>query len=492
MRVGIVDLGTNSVRFDIHQITQRSTKRLHREKWMVRLGQEVFLHGKLSEEAKKRTLAAFSSFRETAQELRVNRMLAFGTAALREAQDGSLFLEEIERRTGIHLQVISGKEEARLIATGILQNEKLPKGRFGLVDIGGGSTEISLCRGDEIQFSNSFSLGTARLQQVFLKTVPPSEPLSQLKRYIKSVLLSRTVAEDWPKVPVLLGSSGTIRAISKLLKSSSIKRDSLKKLVKTLSTKTTSQLLDMPGMEPKRVDMILSGAILLLEIMEHFKSRELIPTEFSLRDGILEEQIERIRQELTTNLGFHLEEIRTKCERLYGKFSHCDHVAKTASILFKKLARLHRLPEGYHDYLMAAAWMHDLGEVISPTQHEKHGYYFIKHADISGMDDWETELIAQLCLHHRSGSASDRIRKSKLLSQEEAKRGNFLLSLLRVADALDRGHQALAILERVTIKPKQVILKLKKNSGIEIESLRIEQKKPLFEEMFGRALKLNA
>src|SRR6185437_4708301 len=275
MRVAIIDLGTNSVRFDVHQIGPGNrVTRLHREKLMVRLGQNLFVGGKLDAGAVRRTLQAFTSFNQTARDLQVTKIVAFGTSALREAADSDRLLNLIRSRTGIDVRVISGEEEARLIASGILSNEKVPaKERFALVDIGGGSTEICICRGHEVLFAESFALGTARLQQVFLKSSPPPQPkrgemppAEQLRRHIRSILLPKMISEEWPRVARVLGSSGTIRAICRINKRTgggkTVDAKDLKKLVKNMSAMTTTQLLGVPGMEARRVDMILAGAIL--------------------------------------------------------------------------------------------------------------------------------------------------------------------------------------------------------------------------------------
>ena len=153
MRLAIIDLGTNSVRFDVHELTaERKTTLLHREKLMIRLGEGVFSTRKLNPRASKRALQAFMRFKSLASALRVQKVIAFATSALREAQDAEKLIHQIRNRTGIDIRIISADEEAKLIATGILANEPLPKGIFALVDIGGGSTEISVLDGDLDQF----------------------------------------------------------------------------------------------------------------------------------------------------------------------------------------------------------------------------------------------------------------------------------------------------------------------------------------------------
>lgn len=502
MRVAIIDLGTNSVRFDVHQIGAKNLVRLlHREKLMVRLGQGVFSEGKLNADAIRRTLHAFISFRKTADDFRVQKIVAFGTAALREAADGARLLTQIREKSGIELRVISGVEEAKLIALGILRNEKTPKGRFGLIDIGGGSTEISICRGKKLSHTNSFSLGTARLQQVFLRSSPPKtlpgtdeKPILQLRSYIRTALLTKMFAERWPKVDRLIGSSGTVRAIGKLIKkgkaTKTIDRTDLKKLVKAMSTMTTTELLGMPGMEAKRVDMILAGAILLEECMNVTGARKVTSTEFSLRDGILEEQLEANRNDARSSLSMHLADVRARVQKVHPEMVHLDAVANLAGLLFDRLKGLHKLNSDWKSYLTASALLHDIGEVISPTNHEIHSYYFAKNADFTPLEKWESEFIARLCLYHRVGKPEIDGLFGKNVKEKERKRAfHCLLALLRVADALDRNHRGQVTVARVKVARDAVILTIraKRGSG-DLELLRVEQKKAHFEETFRRRL----
>ncbi len=507
MRIAIIDLGTNSVRFDVHQLGPGNRVRtLHREKLMVRLGQGVFTAGKLDPEAIRRTLEAFTSFKRTAQDLHANRTVAFGTSALREASDGDRLLTAIRRKTGIDISVISGTEEARLIAVGVLAHETLPsKGRFGLIDIGGGSTEITLCQGRQVEVGDSFPLGTARLQQVFLKSSPPAKStkrgelsaVDQLRRYIKSILLPKMIGEEWPRSDRLYGSSGTIKALAKLARKhvgggKTIDRGDLRKLVKTMSTMTTTQLLGMAGMESKRVDMILAGAVLLEECMDSVKASKIHVTEYSLRDGILEEQVQSFLKQKGPQIAIRLPVFYEKALKLGVTKAHIDSVVELSSELFDRLKPLHKLPVAWKAYLTAAAVLHDVGESISPSRHETHSYYIVKNADFPSMEPWEVEFIAQLCLHHRGGN---KFGQKDLPIEPKTRRQAFLklLALLRVADALDRGHKGMVKIKAIKLLRGDVKLTLEPGGpgakgSIDLELLRIEQKKELFENVFGREL----
>ncbi|MEN9724137.1 MAG: hypothetical protein RJB38_2123 [Pseudomonadota bacterium] len=527
MRFGIIDLGTNSVRFDVHQVnTLGKSKLLHREKLMVRLGQGVFLKGKLSLEARRRTVQAFMSFAKTCEELSVQRVQAFGTSALREALDGAVLLDEIREKSGIDVRVISGAEEARLIARGVLAYERLPRGKFALVDIGGGSTEISICQGRKILFSESFPVGTARLQQVFLKSSPPvphgqPDPVEELRRYLRALLSAKARQEKWPRVDEVLGSSGTIKSLYRMMrKAGSTKRPLAKgihRLSEQMREKTTLQLLAMPGVEAKRVDMILAGTVLFDECLRVLRAKRFRFTPYALRDGILDEEREISVSHRSSHLGLHLDELHAKALRCGVHEGHLQSVRTMALQLFDRLKSIHRLSSEWRPFLEAAAILHDIGEVVNPAHHGKHSHYVVKNLEIAGIEPWEMDFLAQLCLWHAGGEpdlGKRRGRKVKSKSQVfplfEAKeyahqkseeRALFknkervdaflkLLALLRIADALDRSHKATPALRSVQCRRGVIRLFLDPRKSSDLEVLRVEQKKGLFERTMGRSLEV--
>ncbi len=501
LRIGIIDLGTNSVRFDVHQIEpgDGQTRLLHREKLMIRLGQGVFLSQKLDPEAIQRTLQAFISFRQTAKIFQTEKIIAFGTSALREASDADALLHLLRKKTSIEIRVISGEEEAQLIASGILSHLTTLKGHLGLVDIGGGSTEISICLKKKILHSASFPLGAARLQQVFLKKSPPltkekgqTNPILALRGHVKGILLARSIAEDWPQVPYLIGSSGTIRAIHRILKkmthNEKINRRSLSRLIKSIKNMSPSELLLVPGMEAKRVDIILAGALLLEECMTALGAKDVLTTEFALRDGILDREIRALSKEKSTKKSkVNCKDFHFRGKKLGYDESHARHVEKLAGVIFERTQQLHGLDSSWKVYLLAAAILHDVGKSISPIDHERHSYYIVLNSDFLGMQKWESEFIAQLCLHHPTGNLT-KIDLDFTKNRNHSHTFVRLLAILRVADALDRGNSGRVSILRIRIKNQAVTIKIDAKTSVDLELLRLEQKKSLFEEVFQRSL----
>lgn len=491
MRVAIIDLGTNSVRFDVHSLVGAGkTKLLHREKLMVRLGQGVFLKGRMDPSAVERTVDAMVHFQEIAEGLRVRKVVAFGTSALREATDSTALVEEVKRQTGIEIKVISGKEEARFIALGVLANETPPKGRFALVDIGGGSTEVSVCRGSRIsRASCSFPLGTARLQQVFLKRSPPREAnVRQMRDYVYNVLREKMRAERWPGCETILGSSGTVRAVARILdrkKGRSFSVSALSALVREMATMNTTQLLEIEGMESKRVDMILAGALLLEELAHALGARKVLATEYSLRDGIIHEEKRLARSQKSSLLELHRDDLFDHASRFGSSRAHLESMAEITGVLFRRLRPVHGLDKKWEIYLLSTILLRDCGQAISYGDRARHAYYIVKHLDFPSMDAWEHELIARLCLLIPEGKEG-----GEGVAKQARAAFPKLLALARVIDALDLGGRSALKVRRVKVTRAEVRLFISGRATEGIEQLMMERKKKLFEKLFRRRLVL--
>lgn len=495
MRVGIIDLGTNSVRFDVHELVPgRPLTRLHREKVMVRLGQGVFLSGRLDRNAVRRTVHAFRHFRRVAAELHASRIVAFGTSALREAEDRDRFLETVRRRSGIELRVISGEEEARLIAQAVLGNLR-PRGRVGLIDIGGGSTEISICAAREVRHAHSFRLGTARLAQVFLPHAPPrSGELEELRAFVRTTLEQRIETERWPRTARLLGSSGTVRAVARLLRKrpggqgdGRIRRPELARLNAELARLTPARLRELPGMEPKRVDMILAGAVLLEECMTALGAREVEPVDFSLRDGILLEELARLRSGSRSQLALHLPDLVPAARRFGASDRHVLALARLAEGLFDSLRFVHRLRPEFRAPLAAAALLKNTGDAISPLNAELHSHYIVRHLSFPVCEPWEQSLVAELCRGVRFAklpAKSNPFRARRRLAEAYER----LLPLLQVVDALDTGRESRPELRSVKILRTRVALRLGGKGLSGLEPMQLELRQALFSRVYGRSV----
>jgi exopolyphosphatase/guanosine-5'-triphosphate,3'-diphosphate pyrophosphatase len=458
MRIGIIDLGTNSVRFDIYQVISKngSYQRLYREKIMVRLGQEIFTNGTLNAAAARRTLSAFVRFAKIAKHFNTAKTVAFATSALREAKKPESLLAAIEKKTGIKLQIISGKREAELIARGITKNIKLPIGAFGLIDIGGGSTEITIYKNKKIIFSDSFPIGTARIQQLFLTKIPPSaESVLKAREAIQNII--HTVFKKnnvdpklTPQAAKFIGSSGTVKALDKMLKnriqSKVITKRHLDKFIKELEPLSFKQLLKVPCMEPKRVDQIVSGSIILQEFLKAFNGKEVSFTEFCLRDGIFDEEISQLKSNHTkTQFEANFNEIFQRANNWSKNEKNLKICLQLTDHIFNSTQSIHKLDQSCLAYLKTAMLFRNVGEVISFQNHGIHSAYVIKNSCLPYFTNIEIEIIALICKYHeaKTNSLPALKKELKLLPPQmklNTKKTLSMVALMQVIDHLDEHH----------------------------------------------------
>lgn len=479
----------------MHETLSRDTTRLlHREKLMVRLGENVFVSGRLDPKACRRTLQALSSFKRRADELQVDKLVAFATSALRDASDSEHFILKIRKQLGIEVHLISGREEATLIAEGVLSREKRPKGIFALVDIGGGSTEIIVCRGTDILACDSFPLGVARLQQIFLRSIPPEDgkvSVKHLRGHVRTVLRATLKQEKWPRAKNVIGSSGTARALARMCKRNTDKTIHpkwLEKLIRTMTPLTLKEIQSLPGMDPKRADLMLAGTIVLDECMRMLGADSATATEFSLRDGILDQEL-RLIEPSTSSGRWDLEPYLEKAVRYGEEPGRVRWLVGSAIRLFRRLRPVHKLDDKWFPYLALALMFRNTGRSISPTGYEQHSAYIVENGELPLSESWEIEFVAQLCLLHNHAKAN--LEKLPFRKGDSKSRGSAfakLLALLRVIDALDSAYPKRVEAERVEIKRGSIRMWLSHGDSTELAVLRLQQKKALFEKVFGRQL----
>jgi exopolyphosphatase / guanosine-5'-triphosphate,3'-diphosphate pyrophosphatase len=496
MRIAIIDLGTNSIRFDVHEVRPRAkTSLIHREKLMVRLGENVFLTGRLDRRAIVRTVQAFEHFRQVSTDLRVNKVVAFATSAMREASDSREMLQKIRRQSRIDVRVISGEEEARLIAQGILKREKMARGSFGLLDIGGGSTEVSVCRDGKILKSESFPLGVARLQQIFLKTSPPQgghQSIQRLRKHVRDLLEDKIEVERWPSVPRLIGSSGTMRTLARMAKrqtgSKFIERAWLKRLIHEMSEMSVKALSEIDGMEAKRSDLILAGTLVLDETMRALGATRATATDYSLRDGILDHELVWLEPN-RPHQAAEFNDFLAKALRFGQDRAHLRWLVDLSAQVFQKLKTVHRLENVWLNYLRVAVLFRDTGRTISPVGHEKHAHYIAKNCDLPFSQTWETDLVAELCLQHESANADVESLPEQLAATQVRKHAFLkLLVLVQIVDALDSGYPRRVRVLRARVAGRKVYLSLSKGASTELVVLKLHRKKDLFQEVFRKTL----
>jgi exopolyphosphatase/guanosine-5'-triphosphate,3'-diphosphate pyrophosphatase len=475
----------------------------------VRLGSGLDASESISNEAIERALSTLLRFKKIADSMNAP-VRAVATSAVREAQNQEEFIERIRAEIGLSVDVISGQEEARLIYLGILQALPVYDKRILAIDIGGGSTEFVIGLNGTPLYAASLKLGAIRLNDKFFHTEPiTAEAIEGCRKFVRigmSGLLLET--RDLPYETVV-GSSGTIETLMQILlfanpsvpPKESLTREDLDRIVRMLLKEDTAKKREkIPGLDAKRADIIIAGAILLQEIMSAFNFREMLISPYALREGIIYDTLHRQRR-------FELEPIDIRRQSVIHLAEHFHnpsysgsgpslHTAALAVKIFDALLGagvLNGLDESDREILEYAAILHNIGLCISHSSHHKHGAYIIRNTEhLIGFTHAETEMMALLTRYHRKSLPQKKHPEFDSLSEPFQTRLLRLASILRIATALDRTGQNLVQDLRLEHGQDRIIFHLNpvKRAGVDreptLEIWAAEAKADLFEKTFGK------
>jgi exopolyphosphatase / guanosine-5'-triphosphate,3'-diphosphate pyrophosphatase len=451
-----IDVGTNSVHLVVARITPSGFEVLADEKAMVRLGHGGGDMKLLTPDAIDRGVAALARFKQIA-DIDGASVRAVATSAMREADNRDEFLRRARLEAGVEVEVISGVEEARLIHLGVLQALPVLDDRLLLCDIGGGSTELVLGRGGEVLASRSLKLGSVRLTDRFF----PGERLhpaavASCRAYVRSMVLPFHKELDAFGFDVAAGSSGTIQAVAAMVQATTgqppprswnrftFTADDLAGIVAALvAAPSVRERSKVPGLEARRADIILAGALVLEGVVGTLGIDEIVVSGYALREGVLLDTVQR------THGGslHHLRDISRRsvlqlAELMDDEPDHREQVARLALLLFDATSPQHGLDAVWREFLEAAALLANIGLYISHSQHHLHSYYVIRNTErLVGFTDAEIEVIAQVARYHRKSEPKASHPAFQHLGADEQHVVRALAGILRVAIGLDRSHE---------------------------------------------------
>src|SRR5213596_1544057 len=457
MRIAAIDIGTNSIHMIVVQVRpDLSFEVIDREKEMVRLGAGGLDGRKLTPDAMHAALQVLSKFRRLAESHRVDQVIAVATSATREAENGGEFLQAITEQTGIRPRVISGTEEALLIHLAAVYGVSVPGDVAVVIDIGGGSVEVTRGPGPSVELGRSFKLGVIRLTERFV-TTDPLEPRDERKlvRHIDEEIgkyLHQMARAGFERV---IGTSGTILSLGSVaaaadggehgssLRNRRFAAKQIRRVRKDLVALDLEERLRIPGLEPRRADLAVAGAILLDTIVRRLGAPELTLCDLSLREGLVLDYIARHRKQIVQ--ADRYPDVRRRsvielAERCNYWPEHANQVARLAIALFDQTRATHGLTDRERDWLEYAALLHDVGVHISYERHHRHSYYLIKNGDLRGFDPDEIETIALLTRYHRRATPKRRHPGYADLTRKGRRAIRRLAAILRLSESLDRSH----------------------------------------------------
>jgi exopolyphosphatase/guanosine-5'-triphosphate,3'-diphosphate pyrophosphatase len=515
LKLAAIDIGSNSIKLIVvDAVASDSFAVLTREKEFVRLGHQTLRTGHISRQALERAIECLKRFKSIAEARGAESIIAIATASVREANNSAKFVKEVEEKTGIKVDVLSGIEEARLIGLAATQSSA-SNGITNLnVDIGGGSTEISVFRKGLPLALFSIDLGAVGMTEKFLKSDPPkARELRELHQEIRAAF--ERPARELRNVAwrVATGTSGTILSIGAALRSSlsngserknqaaqpdemSIPVGPLTRFNEELAGMTTSERKRLKGISGQRSEIIVAGGQILEGTMRALGLNSLLTCEWALREGAI---VNRLRELEAESLPPGPDLTDPKLRGVYAvgrrfgyEEAHSLQVARLAEKLFDCLAPFHNLTRHQRTMLSAAALLHDIGYHIAHDCHHKHSQYLIKNSELTGFSEGERAVVANIARYHRGSPPKGRHPDFKTLNPPDQQSVLQLSAILRVADALDRSHEGRVLELDCGVEDGTVNLTLHAETNCEKELFEIERKQLVFEQALNCKLTVNA
>jgi exopolyphosphatase/guanosine-5'-triphosphate,3'-diphosphate pyrophosphatase len=523
-----IDVGSNSCRLKIARVVAHQLKTLHEDREVTRLGSSVFESGLVSPEAMAATLRALKRFQRAVQEHGADEIRVVATSAMRDARNAAAFQAWVKAETGWNMEVISGLEEGRLIHRGLMSADPSITGKVLLVDLGGGSCEITLSENKRIKETVSLPLGAVRLTEEFLASAdpPPAEGLAQMRQLIARELRRARRRIPQETVSQVIATSGTAAALADacaaLIKSAGISEKAVRnkaaqsrripttwhtvsagmtglaptQLVRRLATRLAKMTLPereaMPGIGPRRAEIIIAGAEVFAEFLEAFGLAGFRYSPLGLRDGILAQMLAETDTRARGHREFEherWESVLITAKRYGVDPRHAEPVRAHALQLYRELKALHGLPPDYENWLAAAAVLRDTGKFVNHQGHHRHTQYIISSSEMYGYTPVQRTIVSAIARYLGKSRPQPGDRAMRNIPSDEHKNVHRAVLLLRLAVALNQDRASDVLRVAAKIYPKRIYIEIKPGrTGAELELWSLRKEAAYFREVFGREL----
>ena len=509
MKFAAIDIGSNSIKLVVvDAAASDSFAVLTREKETVRLGHETLLKGHLGRNAILSATDCIRRFRSIAEARGAERIVATATAAVREANNAANFINAVEQKTGIKVEILSGIEEARLIGLAASHGCSAKNAATLNIDIGGGSTEISIYRDGLPLTLHSIRLGAVGLTERFFKSDPPGAKAVREMQFEIRAAVERPARElhdrRWDAVT---GTSGTILAIGNTLRAwtgnvqtvqpveAVINLRELAQFNATLAEMTTEKRSRAARITEQRAEIIVAGGLMLEGIMRALGIKSLTTCEWALREGVIIDRLRdweaQSRPPMPDIADQKLRGVHAVGKRFGYEEAHSHQVARLAETIFDALAESVKLTRHQRLLLSAAALLHDVGYHIAHESHHKHSLYLIENSELTGFSERERAVIANIARYHKGSLPKNHHPNYAALSGSDRVTVARLAGILRLADAMDRRHDNRV--QDLLCRRNRDVVHIQALSALECENelTEAERRVKLFEDAFECKVKLD-
>ncbi|HBP87908.1 MAG TPA: hypothetical protein DD706_09450 [Nitrospiraceae bacterium] len=361
------------------------------------------------------------------------------------------------------------------------------------------------CTEKRLQFVRSLKLGAIRLKDQFLKSDPPDKKIvDRVERLVDQTLkksLSKKRFTHCQQLVATSGMAGNLAEIIYLARTgrplpqidmATIELGEVREVEELLKTKDTQARLKIPGLDPRRVDTLYPGVLMLRLLMERLGVKQVRLSDKAIREGVIYDFIQQHQEGLRAEQeipNVRRRQVLLLARRYQYAQVHAHHIAKLALSLFDQTRSMHHLGEREREWLEYAALLHDIGHHIREKKHHKHTYYLITHADLPGFSSEEVGVMANVARYHRRGQPNMKHQGFRLLERKQRTVVSYLSSMLRIADGLDRSH--FSVVKKISLEPGSILrLQVFFRYDPELELWTTERRMKFFEKIFRCRIEL--
>ena len=501
--VAAIDVGANAVRMVIAEVlADGRIEVIERLQRAARLGQDAFRRGRLGAASMRVALAILRDFHELLKLYKVEQVRAVATSAAREASNTDTFLDRIYLATGLKVEIIGTPEESRLTvsavrralgdALGVAHGEAL------IADVGGGSTLLTLLRDGEIVTSQSLRLGSVRLHEVVASDEDTPEQTAEVLRYQVSTMLA-SLQNSLPlndvESFVAVGGDArfAVRQIGQPIDAELFQIDPAEfdKLVERCQRWTPEELARRFGVPFAEAETINPALLVYQSLFRLTKARQIIVSSATMRDGLLLELASRVTGKEDRSLAAGvIHSALAIAQKYHVDLVHAQTVADVALRLFDEIRPDHGLGPRQRLLLHVAGLLHEIGSYVSNRSHHKHSYYLIANSEIFGLNREETVLAAHVARYHRRSGPKPSHPEYMSLPRESRVTVSKLAAILRVADALSRGHVHAPCTLQFERQGDDLIVCVPNATDLLLEERAVQAKADMFEDIYGMKVRL--
>lgn len=501
MRAAVLDLGSNSFHILVAEAgVDGAITPILREREMLHLGALVTQHGHIPRDAADLAVTTVAHFAELARRTGADPVMPIATSALRDASNGPEVVARLSEAAGSPVRVIDGETEARLSYRGVRASVVPREEPVLVMDLGGGSLEFAVGRGDEVEWGASLPIGVGRIASASVRNDPPTrKDRDRIREQVDAALLPILGALQEHQVGDVVAVGGTVRSLARIIAMDTsdwlpaslnmfrIPSVRFGQWAERLATMNNEERLAVEGMKDTRADHLHVAALIMAAVLDRLGIAELMVSDWGMREGAL-------RDAFGLPLPASGDDLRTQAvQRLRNLFvahdPHLDHVAKLAVRIFDDTSALHGLGATERDLLHHAALLHDLGESIALRGHHKHSAYLIEHSEIRGFSPGEVGIMCTLARFHKSRGINTKFPAYSSLRQDRKTVVDRLLPLLQIADGLDRSRDQAVQDVTLTVGQDAVQIRL---HGQELHTAMPEllRKTDVFHRVYGLPVEL--